>query len=272
MLDMFAFHRAPSDPPTDTPKRFADRFRHASLRRLSGAAGLLAAGIFGLCPFSFPFSQASSAATLPSVSQAASAISSAPASVATSLPTSVGSLAANIAGRRMHFLSFAQVKALTARGERGAAINSSANTVTYTGRKVTLVFLADPASLHLTTPKWQLDGLLNPTVTVPRGAHVAIDFINADKGAPSPMMQQMHGFYVTATPPPFAMFPLTEAFPVPGTLLGDLPPQQPFWSPTGMMMRSEPFRAPSGTYYYLCPDMGHAQMGMWGKLIVSSRA
>lgn len=258
MLNVFRDNRI--DQPAGAATR--SKLSRNQARWRNGGMGLLVAGFLGLFPFSSAFGSPTTAispiATVPAV--AAGTIGSA---------TSVLPIPAGLSGRRMHRLSFAQVDALTASGKRGAVINPSANTVTYAGHAVTLVFLADPSSLHLSTPKWQVDGLLNPTITVARGAQVTIDFVNADKGAPSPMMQQMHGFYVTATPPPFAMFPLTEAAPVPGTLLAPLPPQQPFWSPTGMMMRSEPFNAPSGTYYYLCPDMGHAQMGMWGKLVVA---
>lgn len=170
--------------------------------------------------------------------------------------------------RGMHFLTFRQVNSLVAAGKRGAVISAAANSVTYTQSHVLLVFLANPEQAPMGHAKWQLDGLFNPTITVPAGAGVTIDFVNADKGAPSIQMAQMHGFYITRSGPPYATFPEFSALPVPGTMLAYLPPQQPFWNPTGMMMRSEFLRLSTGAYFYLCPAMGHAQSGMYGQLNV----
>ena len=104
---------------------------------------------------------------------------------------------------------------------------------------------------------FRIAGLVNPTVVVPLGAKVTVEFINADK-------DQAHGWVITSTQPPFAF---RQATPpalngASAAVIGD---------PTaaGQGARMIAFVAGTkGTYHYLCPMPGHAQMGMAGILIV----
>jgi len=152
------------------------------------------------------------------------------------------------------------VAALVRQSERGVTIDRATNTITYHSAHDLVVPLAAPAALHLPGMQWEIDGLINPTVVVPRGAQVTVDLVNADQG-------YMHGFEVTKATPPFqemAMMQGTAAFP--GAFV------MPIWPETshGQYHRSTQFTAATaGTYHYICPVPGHAAHGMAGQFVVS---
>ncbi len=153
----------------------------------------------------------------------------------------------------------ASLAALVSRGEQGASIDPRANTVTYLGQTVTLVALASPHGEPNMT--WEIDGLVNPTVTVAPGAQVTVMLVNTDWG-------YMHGFELTTTPPPYpemAMAGVADTF-----FLMPLPPRTTKDTATARYhTRSASFTAAAGTYHYLCPVPGHAAAGMFGTLVVS---
>ena len=141
----------------------------------------------------------------------------------------------------------------------GASINRAANTVTFAAASVHLVAVASPAGGPDET--FRIAGLVNPAITVPAGATVSIEVINADPDA-------AHGLVITAsadTSSPMPMMTSQPAFAGSAVwFLGD---------PTaaGMHAGSLTFTAATpGTYQYLCPVPGHAQKGMAGTFIVSN--
>ncbi len=158
-------------------------------------------------------------------------------------------------------LSSAQVNSLIAQSERGVKINHSTNTIVYSSSKVSLVPLAAPAALHIPGMQWEIDGLINPTIVVPKGASVNVNLINADKG-------YMHGFEVINASPPFSQMAMRQgprAFA--SSFIMPIPPENTLGQ---FSSSSTQFRAVSkGTYYYICPVPGHAALGMAGKFIVS---
>lgn len=149
----------------------------------------------------------------------------------------------------------ARVEAMAARAARSAQVRGA--TVTYRSSQVTLVALGAPGNRP--GMYWQVDGVVNPTVTVPAGATVTVRFADGDPGHP-------HGFEVTAAAPPYPeMAMMAGDVAAPGALVMPVPAPQgsSWWSATTT------FHAPPpGVYYYLCPVPGHARAGMWGKLIV----
>ncbi len=149
--------------------------------------------------------------------------------------------------------------ALVGRGEQGAHVDTKANSVAYTGRSVTLVALASPHGKPNMT--WEIDGMVNPTVSVAPGAQVTVVLVNTDWG-------YMHGFELTTTPPPYpemAMAGVTDTF-----FLMPLPPRTEKDTTTAnYYTRRASFTAQAGTYHYLCPVPGHAAAGMTGTLVVS---
>lgn len=149
----------------------------------------------------------------------------------------------------------ARMEALAAVAARQATVNG--RTVTYRSSKVTLVALGAPGNRP--GMFWQIDGLVNPTVRVPAGATITVRFADGDAGHP-------HGFEVTTATPPFPrMAMMAGQVGAPGAFIMPVPaPHGASWYSATTTFRAPP----AGTYYYLCPVPGHAQQGMWGKLIV----
>ena len=156
-------------------------------------------------------------------------------------------------------ISAGGLSSLVSRGEQGATVDTAANTVTYAGRSVSLVALASPHGKPNMT--WEIDGLVNPTVSVAPGARVTVVLVNTDWG-------YMHGFELTTTQPPYpemAMAGVADNF-----FLMPLPPRTEKDTATASYYtRTASFTAAAGTYHYLCPVPGHAAAGMFGTLVVS---
>jgi rusticyanin len=166
----------------------------------------------------------------------------------------MGTLFANAPGPRV---SAARAAQLGSQVPAGATLDRAANTITFTGTSVRLTVLASPAGGPDET--FRIAGLTDPAITVPAGAQVSIDVINADPGT-------AHGLVITAggnTSAPMPMMTTRPAFPGSAVwFLGD---------PTaaGMHAAALTFTATTpGSYRYLCPVPGHAQKGMTGTFTV----
>lgn len=154
--------------------------------------------------------------------------------------------------------SWAQVGTAIRQGQRHAAVDRHTKTITYRGGRALLVALASPHGQPTMT--WEMDGLVNPTIVLPPGIRVTVDLVNTDWG-------YMHGFEVTATPPPYPYMPMMQVtdqvllMPLPERTTKNLTTAQ-YYTSTGQ------FTLAPGTYYYLCPVPGHATQGMYGKIVV----
>jgi len=141
----------------------------------------------------------------------------------------------------------------------GAHVNAGTRTITFTTASVHLVAVASPAGGSDET--FRIAGLVNPAITVPAGAQVSIQVINADPDT-------AHGLVVTASSDVSSWMPMMTDRPAfAGSALWFL------GNPTtaGMHTATLTFTATTpGTYYYLCPVPGHAQKGMTGTFTVSS--
>jgi rusticyanin len=124
---------------------------------------------------------------------------------------------------------------------------------------VHLVAVASPAGGPDET--FRIAGLVNPAITVPAGAQVSIQVINADPDT-------AHGLVITASSDVSSWMPMMTDRPAfagsASWFLGN---------PTtaGMHTATLTFTATQpGTYHYLCPVPGHAQKGMTGTFTVSN--
>jgi len=167
----------------------------------------------------------------------------------------MGSLFANAPGPRV---STAQAAQAGSQVPAGATLDRAANTITFTGTSVRLTVLASPAGGPDET--FRIAGLTDPAITVPAGAQVSIQVINADPGT-------AHGLVITAGGNTTSWMPMMTARPAfPGSSVWFL------GNPTtaGMHAATLDFTASTaGSYPYLCPVPGHAQKGMTGTFIVS---
>jgi rusticyanin len=166
----------------------------------------------------------------------------------------MGRLWAGAPGPRV---SSATAAGLGARVPAGAEVNRAAGTITFATASVHLTVVASPAGGPDET--FRIAGLVNPRITVPAGAHVTMQVVNADHDT-------AHGLVVTASGAASSWMPMMTAFPAfRGSALWFL------GNPTsaGMHAGTLAFTASApGTYHYLCPVPGHAQKGMTGTFIV----
>jgi len=168
----------------------------------------------------------------------------------------IGQLWANAPGPRVSPIQAAQSGSQI---PAGAHVNAGTRTITFTTASVHLVAVASPAGGSDET--FRIAGLVNPAITVPAGAQVSIQVINADPDT-------AHGLVVTASSDVSSWMPMMTDRPAfAGSALWFL------GNPTtaGMHTATLTFTATTpGTYYYLCPVPGHAQKGMTGTFTVSS--
>ncbi len=136
-------------------------------------------------------------------------------------------------------------------------VTVATNTIRYTTQQVNLVMVGAPPGHP--GMYWLVDGQANPTVVIPAGAMISLLFVNGDQDT-------MHGWEITASGPPYSSMPMMAVASTPANAI-----IMPIASPQGATWYGATltFAAPAaGVYYYLCPVPGHAEQGMWGKLIV----
>lgn len=113
-------------------------------------------------------------------------------------------------------------------------------------------------------------GLVNPTLVVPAGAVIHVTFVNLDD-------DMYHNFVVTTAPPPYPY----NVMPYIGAYGGMGPQMMAYmrWVPPANYSDGRAYGyyytltfAEPGTYWYLCTYPGHAEEGMYGKIIVIGSA
>jgi rusticyanin len=160
-----------------------------------------------------------------------------------------------LAGRAPQTVSIARAKALSEQVPAGASIDRSTRTITFSGSSAAFTVVAVPSFGPDMT--FGIAGMTNPAIVIAKGARVTVQFVNADP-------DEAHGWIVTTHEPPFT-FGQTVVPAITGAYAGVL------GDPTagGDGAETITFQAgPAGTYQYVCPMPGHAQMGMHGSLIV----
>jgi len=117
--------------------------------------------------------------------------------------TVMGRLFAGAPGPRV---SPAQATALGSQVPAGASIDRPARTITFTTMNVNLAVLASPS---MPAESFRIAGMTDPAISVPAGAHVSIELINADA-------DMAHGLVITpagAARPAMPMMTAAPAFP-----------------------------------------------------------
>ena len=167
--------------------------------------------------------------------------------------TVMGTLFASAPGPRV---SAADARRLGAQVPAGASVNRAARTITFTTATVNLAVLASPS---MPAESFRIAGMTDPAVSVPAGAHVTIELVNADA-------DMAHGLLIMPAGAASSSMPMMTAAPsFSGSALWFL------GKPTaaGMHAGTLAFTATtSGSYQYLCPVPGHAREGMAGTFTV----
>ena len=138
----------------------------------------------------------------------------------------------------------------------GASVNRASRTITFSTATVHLAVLASPS---MPAESFRIAGMTDPAISVPAGARVTMELVNADS-------DMAHGLVVMPTGAAGSSMPMMTAAPLfAGSALWFL------GKPTGAGMHAGTlsFTATTpGSYQYLCPVPGHAQEGMAGTLTV----
>lgn len=142
----------------------------------------------------------------------------------------------------------------------GATVDRAARRLVFAASSVHLVVLASPS---MPAENFRIAGMTNPTVVVPEGARVSFELVNADA-------DMAHGLVVTAAGRGSSSLPMMTAVPAfSGSALWFLGEA----TSAGMHTGTLSFTANrAGSYEYLCPVPGHAEEGMAGGFVVSSRS
>jgi rusticyanin len=139
----------------------------------------------------------------------------------------------------------------------GATLDTQTRNVAFSGDSANLVVLASPSGRPDET--FSIAGMVDPTVTVQKGARVSIEVVNADPDT-------AHGLVVTAAGSATSWMPMMTSTPAfNGAAVWFL--GNP--TSTGMHAATMTFTATrSGSYQYLCAVPGHARAGMFGSFVV----
>ena len=164
----------------------------------------------------------------------------------------MGGWLANAPGPR---ISAGDAERMSAAAPAGATVDQAARSIVFTTTDVRFTALAGPGD------SFRIAGLTNPAITVPVGATVTIQVINADPDV-------AHGLVVTGQNVASVWMPMMVAAPA--------FPDAAVWAlgePTaaGLHTATVTFTASqAGSYAYLCAVPGHAQLGMVGRFLVQS--
>jgi plastocyanin len=159
-------------------------------------------------------------------------------------------------------IPLARAERVAAQVPVGAVANRSTNTLRFTTATVSFVVLASPPDRDMT---FEIAGMTDPTIELPKGAQVTVEFINGDS-------DMAHMWLVGRTVPSADAQPSdAQAGAGPSAnLVGARPLGDP--TPAGQPLETIAFAAPApGNYYYYCAFPGHAAQGMQGRLLVRAR-
>ncbi len=146
--------------------------------------------------------------------------------------------------------------AQTALNQANVSIDKTNNSITYSGQDVNIVALAGPTGAD---QKFVIDGLVNPTLHIQKGAKVSFQLINEDAGMP-------HGVEITSAKPPFSYMSMMQGGIYGGSFIHPIPAATKAGDPT---LTTTFTASQAGTFTYLCQYPGHAQQGMYGQIMIS---
>ncbi|MGI8554321.1 MAG: hypothetical protein ACR2PL_26580, partial [Dehalococcoidia bacterium] len=154
----------------------------------------------------------------------------------------MGAAMANAPGPRV---SPSEAEALGKTVPAGATLDPGNNRITFQTKDVHLAVLAGPEGGPDMT--FRIAGLADPTIVVPQGATVTVQFVNADSDT-------SHGWLLSAAQPPFTSMAMMDARRAFSSSFAT-----PLGNPTSAGMHTETISftaAAAGRYSYLCPVVG----------------
>ncbi|WP_338598564.1 plastocyanin/azurin family copper-binding protein [Sulfolobus tengchongensis] len=146
------------------------------------------------------------------------------------------------------------------------------NTLLFTSSNIVLIVLAmgHERAINLTGQSpptyaqhdvFVIYGLINPTLIIPRDSMVQVFFINLDD-------DMLHNIAITPVPPPYPYYPMMY---IRMNIMGVTPmlPYANYYTGQAYEFSFTTVFNQPGVYYYVCEYPGHAEMGMYGEIIVT---
>ena len=160
-------------------------------------------------------------------------------------------------------LSYDETQAYIQYGATHGTADAKANSVTFSGGSIVINLVAVRPGYNDQT--YELHGLTNPTIIVPRGATVQLNLLNMDYGN-----NMEHTVVISQVPPPYPYMAMMYLGPPQVPPIPVLP-----WR-SGEDVKTAQYAAlgetfvagTPGEYWYVCPVPQHAEEGMYGKFIV----
>lgn len=164
-----------------------------------------------------------------------------------------------MAGAASRYFPEEQARSLGDQAPEGASVDRVAERLSFRTTSIRLEVLGSPQGGP--EMSFRIAGLINPTISVPRGAAIEVEFINGDPDS-------SHGWDLVRGTGSFAYMPMMSSQPAFRGSVG-MPLSVP--TPRGWPAERLSFTATeAGTYTYLCPVAGHAQRGMRGQFLVTA--
>jgi rusticyanin len=164
-----------------------------------------------------------------------------------------------MAGAAPQYVAEEQARAFGDQVPPGASVDRASKRIMFQAASVHLKVLGSPEGGPEMT--FRSAGLSNPTISVPRGATVEVEFINGDPDA-------SHAWELVRGQGRFPYMPMMGSQPAFAGSMG-MPLGVP--SSRGWPAETLSFTAgEAGMYTYLCPVPGHAQKGMHGQFLVAT--
>ncbi len=160
-------------------------------------------------------------------------------------------------------VNYRQAAAFITEGDDAGSVNKQSNTISYAGKDITINMVAVQPDHDDQT--FEVHGLTNPTLVVPRGATVHLTLVNMDYGN-----NMEHSVVLTTAAPPYPYMSMMGT----GPELAQIAPLLPWRSEKTIdnaqyaMLGTTFVAQEPGTYWYLCPTPDHAKQGMFGKFVV----
>ncbi len=151
-----------------------------------------------------------------------------------------------------------------------AVVSPKNNSIVFESKNVSIVVLAmgvdramnltgSTPPPHATNDTFVIDGLIAPTLVLQKGSTVHITFVNLDSN-------EYHDVIITSTGPPYPYMPMSAMSGLVSMMSfvqhADYQQGQAYEYSYNASFNS------AGTFWYLCMYPGHAQMGMYGKIVV----
>lgn len=120
-----------------------------------------------------------------------------------------------------------------------------------------------PSSAHAQGDVFVINGLINPTLVVKSPSQLNISLTNLDE-------DMAHNFVITNSPPPYTLTPMHGMMGGYGGFLSMMPvlPNEDKQAGYAYEFSNSVTLNQPGTYWYICTYPGHAEEGMYGKIIV----